>query len=95
MKTTSCTENNTYAFNKAARCGARTKRNNGSPCRAPAVRGKQRCRIHGGSKGSGGQQGNTNALRHGYTTKAIKNFRENVKIAIQETTRLTRIQKWI
>ncbi|WP_035918434.1 HGGxSTG domain-containing protein [Legionella fairfieldensis] len=89
MKTTSCNGQKQYTFNNAPRCGAKTKHHNGKPCLAPAVRGKRRCRIHGGSKGSGGQQGNSNALKHGYTTKAIKNFRENVKIAIQEATRLT------
>jgi hypothetical protein len=30
----------------APRCGARTR--SGCPCRAPAVRGRQRCRMHGG-----------------------------------------------
>ena len=30
----------------APRCGARTRA--GCPCRSPAVRGKQRCRMHGG-----------------------------------------------
>lgn len=56
MKTTSCTENIAYAFNNAPRCGARTKRNNGS----------------------GGQQKNKNALKHGYTTAEIKSFRKDV-----------------
>ncbi len=78
MKTTSCTENS-YAFNNAPRCGAKTKRNHGNPCRSPAIRGKSRCRIHGGSKGSGGQAGNRNALKHGYTTTAVKQFRATVK----------------
>jgi len=32
--------------NTAPRCGARTRA--GRPCRAPAVRGKTRCRLHGG-----------------------------------------------
>jgi hypothetical protein len=32
---------------KAPRCGAHSRRT-GLPCRAPAVRGKQRCRLHGG-----------------------------------------------
>lgn len=31
---------------EAPRCGARTREN--QPCRAPAVRGKERCRMHGG-----------------------------------------------
>jgi len=30
----------------APRCGAKTR--SGSPCRAPAIRGKRRCRMHGG-----------------------------------------------
>lgn len=83
MKTTSCTENFTYAFNNAPRCGARTKRNNGSPCQAPAVSGNQRCRIHGGSKGSGGQRGNRNALKHGHTTAESKSFRMDVSNALR------------
>ncbi|NDH69080.1 MAG: hypothetical protein EBY22_14500 [Gammaproteobacteria bacterium] len=82
MKTTSCTENITYAFNKAPRCGAKTKRNNGKPCRAPAVRGKQRCRIHGGSKGSGGQKNNKNALKHGQSTGGIKKLKNKIREAL-------------
>lgn len=79
MKTTSCTENITYAFNNAPRCGARTKRNNGRPCQAPAVKSKQRCRIHGGSKGSGGQKNNKNALKHGYSTIAVKVLKKEIR----------------
>lgn len=84
MKTTSCTGNISYAFNNAPRCGAKSKRNNGNPCRAPAVRGKLRCRFHGGSKGSGGQQDNRNALKHGYTTAEAKNFRVVVSNALRD-----------
>ncbi len=52
------------------RCGAKTRA--GTPCRSPAVRGRARCRMHGGAAGSGGQPGNGNALRHGhYTAEAI------------------------
>ena len=52
------------------RCGARTR--SGSPCRSRAVRGKRRCRMHGGAAGSGAPTGNKNALRHGhYTAEAI------------------------
>lgn len=78
MKTTSCTESFIYAFNKAPRCGARTKRNDGNSCRSPAVRGKDRCRIHGGAKGSGAQRGNQNAIKNGLTTRAIKEFRKTL-----------------
>lgn len=31
----------------APRCGAKTRR--GTPCKGPAVRGKKRCRMHGGT----------------------------------------------
>lgn len=33
-------------FMKAPRCGARNRR--GVPCQSPAMRGKRRCRLHGG-----------------------------------------------
>lgn len=54
----------------------------GLPCRSPVVRGKKRCRMHGGSKGSGAQCGNTNALTYGLTTGNAKEFRRAVKIAL-------------
>ena len=55
---------------RTLRCGARTR--SGHPCRSPAVRGKRRCRMHGGASGSGAPIGNKNALRHGhYTAEAI------------------------
>lgn len=54
----------------APRCGARTRK--GSACAAPAVHGKQRCRMHGGAAGSGAPKGNSNALKHGgHTADAI------------------------
>jgi len=56
--------------NQAPRCGARTR--SGNPCRSRAVRGKRRCRMHGGAPGSGAPIGNKNAFRHGrYTAEAI------------------------
>ncbi len=76
-----------YAYHLSLRCGARTKHNNGNPCRSPAVRGKQRCRMHGGAKGSGGQPENKNALKHGLTTTIIKNFRKSVREIIKECQR--------
>ncbi len=45
-------------------CQARTRR--GTLCRCPAVRGKQRCRLHGGAKGSGAPEGERNGMwKHG------------------------------
>lgn len=48
------------------RCGARTR--TGDACRAPAVRGKKRCRMHGGAAGSGAPRENRNARKHGLFT---------------------------
>ncbi len=53
-------------MNLAPRCLAKTRR--ATLCQSPAVRGKRRCRLHGGAKGSGGQKGNQNALKHGKYT---------------------------
>src|SRR5262249_16939390 len=62
-------------MNLAPRCLARTR--SGKPCRSPAVKGKRRCRMHGGAPGSGAPKGNHNALRHGrYTAQAIGMRRE-------------------
>lgn len=90
MKTTSCAERKHYAFDNAPRCGARSKRNNGNPCRSPAVHGKQRCRIHGDAKGNGGQKGNINALKHGGTTAKTNEFRRTVRQLIKESQTLTK-----
>ncbi|WP_425128227.1 HGGxSTG domain-containing protein [Qipengyuania flava] len=46
----------------APRCGAKTR--SGSPCRSPAVKGRRRCRMHGGTN-RGAPKGNQNAWLHG------------------------------
>lgn len=91
MKTTSCTEIKRYAFENAPRCGARTKRNNGNPCRSPAVRGKSRCRIHGGSRGSGARVGNRNAISHGRTTKKARLLRKSIREALSESKQFSEL----
>lgn len=59
----------------APRCGASTR--SGGSCRAPAVKGKKRCRMHGGGRGSGGQLGNRNAVKSGcFTAEAIEMRKE-------------------
>ena len=56
---------------RSPRCGARNR--SGSSCRSPAVRGKRRCRMHGGAEGSGAPHGNQNALKHGaYKQEALR-----------------------
>ena len=46
----------------ALRCGAKTR--TGDPCKSPAVKERQRCRMHGGTN-KGGRKGNRNAWIHG------------------------------
>lgn len=79
---------NTGPMTASPRCGAKTRK--GTPCRSPAFRGKKRCRMHGGAKGSGAPKGNQNALKHGeYTRERLaekKRLRQLMKEA-QETLR--------
>ncbi|MBO6768972.1 MAG: hypothetical protein JJ901_11825 [Erythrobacter sp.] len=69
-------ERNTEPMKHSPRCGAKTRK--GTPCQAPAVRGKNRCRMHGGAKRSGAPKGNKNALKHGQYTAEAKEFRRHV-----------------
>jgi len=63
-------------------CGAKTR--SGGSCKNHPVTGKKRCRMHGGAKGSGGQQGNRNAMTHGLFTREARRHR----LDIQELLRL-------
>jgi len=66
--------NNIAAAWTAPRCGAKTRQN--TSCRQPAIRGKRRCRKHGG-RSPGAPRGNQYALKHGrYTAHAIAARRE-------------------
>ena len=48
-------------------CGAQNRA--GMPCRCPAMKGKARCRIHGGANGSGAPKGERNGMwKHGGDT---------------------------
>lgn len=68
---------NTVPMHKAPRCGAKTRK--GTPCQAPAVACKTRCRMHGGARGSGAPKGNQNALKYGHHTADAKAFRKLVR----------------
>jgi len=61
---------NTGAMLASPRCGAKIR--SGGRCRSPAVRGKKRCRMHGGAPRSGAPKRNQNARKHGlFTGEAI------------------------
>ena len=63
------------------RCGAKTRK--GTPCEAPAIAGKARCRMHGG-KGSGAPLGNTNALKDGLYTREELAFHKEARELIRQ-----------
>ena len=82
---------NTGPMRTSPRCGAKT-RSCGS-CRSPAVRGKRRCRMHGGAPGSGAPGGNQNARRHGrFTGEAIAE-RKQVGALLGEARKMLREMK--
>lgn len=68
---------------KALRCGARTR--TGRPCRQAAVKGRRRCRMHGGARGSGGPSGNRNGnFKHGLWTRESLEMRRATRETICE-----------
>ena len=69
-------------MHRSPRCRARTRK--GSPCRSPAVNCRNRCRMHGGAKGSGGQLGNSNAKKHGRYTQAAVADRRALSALLRE-----------
>jgi glucans biosynthesis protein len=77
----------TDRLNAAPRCGARTRK--GTPCQQAAVRGKPRCRMHGGAKGSGAPKGNRNAWKHGRWSREAIEARRSL-IALIRTADATR-----
>ncbi|BAL78484.1 HGGxSTG domain-containing protein [Bradyrhizobium cosmicum] len=67
---------NTGPMQASPRCGARTR--SSGHCRAPALLGKTRCRMHGGTAGSGAPSGNRNALKHGFFTSEAIDERRHI-----------------
>jgi uncharacterized protein YjcR len=68
------------------RCGAATR--SGTTCRAPAVQGKARCRMHGGARKSGAPRGNQNARTHGAFTQDGIAERRAIRAVLDETQKL-------
>jgi hypothetical protein len=60
-----------HNLRQAPRCGARTR--GGTPCQRPAMRGRKRCRLHGGlSPGAPRGQKNGNFKTGEWTIEAIQ-----------------------
>src|SRR2546421_9447072 len=73
-------------INQPHRCGARTR--NQRRCQSSPVRGKTRCRMHGGAAGSGAPAGNRNAVTNGrYTAEAIA-LRREVRALVRQNRRV-------
>jgi hypothetical protein len=70
------------------RCGATTR--SGGPCRAPAVRGERRCRMHGGAPESGAPLGNQNARRQGLFTGEAIGERKQIEALLGEARKVLR-----
>ena len=79
---------NTGPMRASPRCGAQTR--DGETCRAPALRGKARCRMHGGAAGSGAPFGNDNAVKHGFFTGEAIDERKFVRATLIEAEQLLR-----
>lgn len=79
---------NTGPMQASPRCGARTR--DGETCRAPALRGKTRCRMHGGAWGSRAPFGNSNAVKHGFFTREAIDERKLVRIVLREAENFLR-----
>jgi hypothetical protein len=57
---------------------------------SPAVRGKKRCRMHGGAPGTGAPIGNHNALKNGLYTRAAIRQRKITRQLIREARNTVR-----
>lgn len=77
---------NTGPMLASRRCGAKTR--SSGACRAPAVHGKKRCRMHGGTKGSGAPRANRNARKHGLFTRDAIAERTQIGTLLGEARRL-------
>jgi hypothetical protein len=82
---------NTEPMLSSSRCGAKTR--SGRLCRSPAVRGKKRCRMHGGAAGSGAPLGNKNALRTGLHTQEAIGNRKALSELLRQSRALIRSMK--
>ena len=82
---------NTGPMLASPRCGAKIRC--GGSCRSPAVRGKRRCRMHGGAPGSGAPRANQNAHRHGLFTGDAIAERKQIQALLADARKLLQEMK--
>lgn len=73
------------------RCGAKTR--SGRACRSPAVHGRKRCRMHGGTQGSGAPMANQNARKHGLFTRDAIEERREIRALLDKARRVMKEMK--
>ncbi|PIW55242.1 MAG: hypothetical protein COW16_07145 [Sphingomonadales bacterium CG12_big_fil_rev_8_21_14_0_65_65_10] len=66
----------------APRCLATTR--TGGACQSPAVRGKRRCRMHGGTN-PGAPKGNKRALKHGHYSREAVELRAALRSVLTDS----------
>ncbi|WP_426042891.1 HGGxSTG domain-containing protein [Brevundimonas sp. TWP2-3-4b1] len=60
-----------FRLRRACRCGAKTRA--GTPCQSPAIKGRKRCRMHGGrSPGAPKGEASGNYVSGRWTVETIK-----------------------
>ena len=77
---------NTGPMLASRRCGAKTR--SGTACCSPAMRGRKRCRMHGGAQGSGAPRENRNARTHGLFTRDAIAERRQIRALLAEARKL-------
>ena len=75
-----------YAFQKAPRCSATSKRTR-KRCKAPAVRGWTVCRFHGAGGGAPKEKAN-GSYKHGLHTQEAKAERRLVSDLLRRSRRM-------
>lgn len=76
----------------APRCGARTRA--GTECQSPAVRGRDRCRMHGGTN-RGAPRGNRNAWKHGNRSKEAESQLKTVRAVHRDLRLLGKVRQGV
>ena len=82
---------NTGPMLASPRCGAKIR--SGGSCRSPTVRGRRRCRMHGGAPESGAPRGNQNARQHGLFTREAIAERRRIQAVLGEARKLLQAMK--
>jgi hypothetical protein len=79
-----------WNMHKAKRCQARSKRT-GNPCRAPAVKGWDVCRMHGARGGAPKGRRNGNYRHGGRTAETVATQRAISQLLRQSRSTLKRL----